>query len=251
MMWPMGRLTTGVAVAALALLLTGCAGTSGEAGGPPSSSGTATTAAGVPDRQAVLDALGAPPASGPPDPTRLARLRQEATDQRWDQVTQQFPDAVRPEVALVHEIDGGDLEPLASCLREAGLPVVDDDGVGEDGSIAQGYSIEMPDGGPLPEWGELARYRCDVMYPTPVGESLTVDQAAWLFDYLTTFQLPCFEALGAPSTEPGMTREEFATTWPHQGWYPSAGSKSNRGLSNAELARVEAACPALDPDTFG
>jgi hypothetical protein len=151
MMSPMGRSTTAVAAAALTLLLTGCAGAAGAAGGPPTATGTATNAAAVPDRQAVLDELGAPPASGPPDPARLAELRQQATDQRWDQVTRQFPDAVRPEVALVHELDGGDLAPLVSCLREAGLPVVDDDGVGEDGSIAQGYSVEMPDGGPLPE----------------------------------------------------------------------------------------------------
>lgn len=250
MMWPMGRLTTGVAAAALVLLLTGCAGMSGEAGGPPSSSGTATNATGAPDRQAVLDTLGAPPTSGPPDPARLAELRQEATDQRWDQVTRQFPDAVRPEVALVHEIKGGDLDPLIACLREAGLPVVDDVGRGEDGSTSQGYSFEMPDGGPLREQAELASYRCDVMYPGPIGGTLTVDQAAWLFDYLTMFQLPCFEALGAPSTEPGMTREEFATAWPHQGWYPSAGSKSNRGLTEADQERVDAACPAADSDTF-
>ncbi|ROS57780.1 hypothetical protein EDF50_0071 [Frigoribacterium sp. PhB24] len=249
-MWPMGRLTTGVAAAALALLLTGCAGATGEGGGPPTASSTATSAAGVPDRQAVLDALGAPPTSGPPDPARLAELRQEATDQRWEQVTQRFPDAVRPEVALVHELAGGDLAPVVSCLRDAGLPVVDDVGVGEDGSTSQGYSYEMPDGGPPPEWAELAAYRCDVMYPVAVTETLTVEQAAWLFDYLTMFQLPCFEALGAPSTEPGMTREEFATAWPHQGWYPSAGSKSSRGLSDADLEHVEATCPAADPDTF-
>ncbi|NRD26350.1 hypothetical protein [Frigoribacterium sp. VKM Ac-2836] len=247
----MVKLTTGVSAAALVLVLTGCAGMSGEAGGPPSSSGTATTAAGVPDRQAVLDALGAPPASGPPDPARLAELRQEATDQRWAQVTQQFPDAVRPEVALVHEIEGGDLDPLTACLREAGLPVVDDVGRGEDGSTSQGYSFEMPDGGPLREQAELASYRCDVMYPGPVTETLTVEQAAWLFDYLTMFQLPCLEALGAPSTEPGMTREEFASTWPHQGWYPSAGSESSRGLTDAEVDRVDKACPAPDSNTFG
>lgn len=251
MMSPMGRWTTAVAAAALALLLTGCAGVTGDAGGPPTATGAATNGAGMPDRQAVLDALGAPPPSGPPDPARLAELQQEATDRRWEQVTRQFPDALRPEVALVHEIEGGDLDPLIACLREAGLPVVDDVGRSEDGSTSQGYSFEMPDGGPLREQAELASYRCDVMYPGPVGGTLTVDQAAWLFDYLTTFQLPCFEALGAPSTEPGMTREEFATTWPHQGWYPSAGSKSGRGLTEAEQERVDAACPAADSDTFG
>lgn len=250
-MWPMRRFTAGVAVAAVALLLTGCAGISSEMGGPPAPTGTATNGTEVPDRQAVLNELGAPPTSGPPDPARLAELRQKATDQRWDQVTKQFPDAVRPEVALVHEIEGGDLDPLIACLREAGLPVVDDVGRGKDGSTSQGYSFEMPDGGPQREQAELASYRCNVMYPSPVTETLTVEQAAWLYDYQTMFQLPCFEALGAPSTEPSMTREEFASTWPHQGWFPSAGSASSQGLTDAEAERVDKTCPAPDSDTFG
>ncbi|WP_166878839.1 hypothetical protein [Salinibacterium sp. ZJ450] len=47
-------------------------------------------------------------------------------------------------------------------------------------------------------------------------------QLGWVYDYLTQFLAPCYEANGIENP-PGPSREDFVANWPDQGWFPTTG----------------------------
>ncbi|MCU1407712.1 MAG: hypothetical protein JWQ43_4015 [Glaciihabitans sp.] len=186
----------------------------------------------VPTAHATADAvqyplpdIGPSPAPSPRTAEEIDAQRLAEQDQRWEEVTHLFPAAVRP----VIEFDGypGDDTVAAlvdDCLQAAGFtPAMDDSRDGEDQAMA------------------VLRYTCLADNPYHPFNPPNDAQLGYIYDYLTEFMVPCFEANGISNPAPP-SRADFIALWPNQQWFPSTGEMP---MGTAEDTAIHEACPTL------
>ena len=197
--------------ATLGLLLTGCATSA-----PPAAD------EGV-NRDAVLAELGPYPADTAWAQAEHDQALADYLDSRWKSLAQLYPDAVRPEVTIEREIEYAEFdEVLADCMDEAGDPLP---------STASEYVPQTTIAAEI--W-----FTCVARFPMTPEPPANDAQLGYIYDYLTTFVVPCYEKNGAPQS-PAPTKEFFVENWPNQDWYPSY-------TIPEEGEALDEACPSLN-----
>jgi len=165
--------------------------------------------------RAVRDALGDFPADEDPTPARTAEYNARFLDNQWTAVVINYPDAVRPEITDPAPADDAE-GPQQQCLR-----AIEGDG----------------------EAAAVAAYRCYALHPTvPLGV-LTKAQAGYLYDYWTTFVLPCYADNGFAHVADPPDRDVFADEWPFVSWRPNP-LLEGEAPTDPEYQRVESLCPS-------
>ena len=229
-----GAVMAGLSIV-LVLNLAGCVTAAPGATGSPTRTPTPSPtplAVSVP-----MPDLGPSPAPVSLTPEQTEQLRVQARDSAWQGVLTQYPDAVRPDVPFDGYLDAADeMTVMSACYTQHGVP------------ISNGYAIGAKKGDPPTSVGgeasnehqAIGLYFCTAEHPgRPTGPP-TTEQLSWMYDYLTRFLVPCYEANGL-SVPPAPSKQDFVTKWPNQNWFPSAGMTSNPDKD----AAIDRACPPL------
>ena len=229
------RVPAALAAASVALALAGCASADATAGEAPPSPEPTPLAVTVP-----MPDLGPVPDPDPPlseEESEAKRL--EAADQRWEWVLATYPDAVRPADPFEAYItDDQRVEVMTDCLEAAGVPI-------ERGYATADLTGPVLSAHPMPETEAqaVAGYMCDVAHPVKIVAGFANEaELGWIYDYLTRFTVPCYEANGIENPPPP-SREEWVANWPNPGWFPTTGDLPLEPEFEAALAE---ACPHAD-----
>jgi hypothetical protein len=217
----------------LVLALTGCSAASGA------------PASRTPTPSATPLAVSVPtPDLGPsPQPTALSdaqaeQLRLAQRETSWQGVLAQYPNAVRPDVPFDgYLVQADEMTVMSACYKEHSVPV------------GYGYPIGAKKGDPPTSVGGEANneqqaiglYFCGAEHPGRPTAPLRPDQLAWMYDYMTEFLVPCYEAKGI-TVPPAPSKQAFVSTWPNQNWFPSPGMTANPDKD----AAIAKACPPLE-----
>jgi hypothetical protein len=181
----------------------------------------------------VLEKLGPPPPNVPLTPERTEQLGVSASDQAWKQFSSRHPDVPRPDIAVVEYVDPARyFAVIEECVaaRGATLPA--------DGSADYAANVA----------NDLASYECGVQYPAQTKNTLSEEQAGYLYDYWNEFVVPCHDEAGYPGGSEPPTRDYFVAHWPYQGWAPIA-LKGGQPMMGLEMDQLELMCPGV-PDEF-
>ena len=195
---------------ALALaLLSGCA--SSDPVEPPAASATAD-----PDAVVSIEMPDLGPSPAPDELTEEQReaLRMGYQDQFWQNVVAQYPDAVRPADPFTGYTAADDMQDaLNACYVSQGLTLgttIDAEGNSSPGGAEAGTEQES-----------IGMFLCHAKITGPTQPPNDA-QLGYIYDYLTEFLVPCYEANGIENPAPP-TREEFIANWPNQNWFPMTG----------------------------
>ena len=217
---------------AMLAALAGCSSSataSGHSSGTPSPTPT-PLAVTVP-----MPDLGPSPAPAPQTAAETEQRRLSNADQAWEQLLLQYPSAVRPQVTFGGYItDASEVAVMSACYTEQGVP------------IANGYPAGAKKGDKPSSIGAeadteqeaIGAYVCNVEHPYRPSPPPTAQQLGYLYDYLTEFLVPCYEANGITEL-PAPTRAAFVANWPHQNWFPTDGA----AMDGDRAAAIARACP--------
>jgi len=129
-----------------------------------------------------------------------ASLRATA-DEKWANIVAQWPDAVRPEVALIRPIIAPDYLPAqVRCMSDRGWPARM--------TSKRGAEIGLREGASELEF-QVAKYECQVEYPLlPVQSgSALPGHDRYLYDLIVNAHLPCLRGLGVSYPAPPSFQE--------------------------------------------
>jgi hypothetical protein len=213
-------------------LLAGCTGQTAPISSPsPAPAGTQ-----VEEKVAVeypMPDLGPSPTPVPLSEDERRALTLGYEDQDWQTVVARYPDAVRPEVRFDGYTDGSSrIDALETCYEASGVPV--ERGTDEDGNLA---AINDRSGS---KEQAVAGFACRSALPSTPSPPPTDAMLGYIYDYLTQFLAPCYEANGMENPPPP-SRADFIANFPNQNWWP-AGPWDG---SWAEGHSVDDACPML------
>jgi hypothetical protein len=181
----------------------------------------------------VRDSLGPVPRDGAMSAKDVDAVLKSMADWDWQNLTAQYPDAVRPDVDVIRVLEGHERSAVqVDCLVARGI----------DARVSSGDSYTYSGS---TEAEMLSVYRCAVEYPTRPPHELTTRQVGYFYDYLVQFAVPCLERLGYEQTTPPL-REKFVDAWPEQIWSADAGPVTSSKTSRA----VAAACPPTPEGLF-
>lgn len=182
------------------------------------------------------------PAGDPFTEADVEAARVAEADRDWQGVLAMYPDAARPEVALeAYVTDENRVDVMRSCYEAAGLP------------IDEGRTTPDPEG-PVVSIGTstntleeaIAAYSCRVAHANKrISGPPNAEQLGWIYDYLTEYYVPCYDANGIV-VPPAPPRAEFVRNWPNQGWFPSIGDHPMAMDAEWDAALSDA---CVDPDT--
>ena len=120
-----------------------------------------------------------------------ASIRTTILDTKWSAVAAEYPEAIRPEVAMMVTVPDHDWpEAMVECLRVAGIVAHVVDGKAIYGSAGQ-TPLEV----------SVGFYSCEAGHPaeSQVASYFTSAQSAALYDYHLRVVRPCLLSAGAPS----------------------------------------------------
>ncbi len=179
--------------------------------------------------------LGPSPAPAPQTPEQTEQLRLANADLAWKQVISEYPAAVRPSASFQGYISQAtEVAVLTKCYTDHDVANYPDYPVGaKKGDKPHGVVPEISN-----EEGAIGLYICQVEHPYPPTLPPTPEQLGWLYDYLTKFLVPCYQANGVTNPPPP-SREEFVAKWPNQGWYPDDGG----GADPERIRVITEVCP--------
>ena len=232
-------MAAGAALIVLAAL-TACSGASTGAAGAtatPEATDAAAQVVSIPMPEFAPWPTGDPFTDADIEAARVAEAERE-----WQGILAAYPDAVRPDVAFeAYVTNENRVEVTRACFEAAGLPI-DEGRTGtdpDDPVVSIGTSATTVE-------ERIALYTCRVAHPERrTSGPPNAEQLGWIYDYLTEYSVPCYEANGIV-VPPAPPREEFVANWPNQGWYPSVGDHPM--AMDAEWdAALSKAC--VDPDT--
>ena len=232
---------TAAAAAMTALAaLSGCTGAStgaGDATATPEPTDAAAQVVSIP-----MPEFAPWPASDPFTEADIEAARIAEADRDWQGVLGSYPDAVRPEVVFeAYVTDENRVDVMRACYEAAGLPI-DEGRTGTDPDSpvdAIGTSTTTVE-------EAIAAHSCRVAHPNKrTSGPPNAEQLGWIYDYLTEYYVPCFEAndIVVPTAP---SRDEFVANWPNQGWFPSNGDHP-MAMDAEWSAAISEAC--VDPDT--
>ncbi|GAA1444814.1 hypothetical protein [Leifsonia poae] len=225
------QFATAAATLAAVGLLVGCAAT---ASAHPDARSTATP---TPEAVTVpMPDLGPSPAPAPQTAAQTEQLRIARADEAWKQLVQQYPSAVRPQVTFDGYIsDATEMDVMTQCYTEQKVPIA----LGYPAGAQKGDKATSVGAETTNEQEAIGAYVCNVEHPYPPTSPMTQQQLGWLYDYLTRFLAPCYQANGI-ANPPAPSRADFIAKWPHQNWFPSDGGL----MDGPRAAAIVKACPS-------
>jgi hypothetical protein len=174
---------------------------------------------------------------------RIHRLEQ-GFDRYWKTISDRYPDAVRPDVAIQQIQDAGNLAALLrACLRRQGATGVS---VSSDGTIGVDRSATVSTSAQI-ENQDIALYTCSVEYPRRdlYDSFLSDSQLGALWDYYVGFLQPCL-ALSGHELSQAPTRAKFiASYYGDTRWNPYHGISYS--LPRPGDRDILTRCPANPP----
>lgn len=181
--------------------------------------------------------LGPSPAPAPQNAAETEQRRLSNADQAWQQLLVQYPSAVRPPAPFGGYItDSTEVAVMTQCYTEQGVPIAEGYPVGaKKGDKPSSIGAEADN-----EQEAIGAWACNVEHPYRPGLPPTPQQLGYLYDYLTKFLVPCYEANGITEI-PAPSRAEFVASWPHQNWFPTDGGL----MEGTKAAAIAKACPSL------
>jgi hypothetical protein len=158
---------------------------------------------------------------------------------RWETVSGQYPEAVRPDVEFVRFITPSEMpDVIVGCLQQAGHDAT----VSTD---AFGPALQVGSAEGQEEALSVAWYACDVRYPIDptLTQPLSPEEIEYMYDYNVRTLAPCLASQGHDVQVPSkqVYLDTFGTA---QGWYPYA---DLLGLPPAELQALGKICPQNPP----
>lgn len=227
----MNKANFALPLALVALALTACSSDQ-PAPSPPSSSaeGPAMVAYPMPD-------LGPSPAPSPMSDAEREQARLDDADRRWATLLLTYPAAVRPEVAFEGYLDVTPMfARIKSCLYDHGVPV-------DEGTDAMSGELVSVSGIPSTQQQAIDDFACVTATPFTPAPPVNAEQLAYLYDYLTQYIVPCYEANGVTDIPAAPTKQFFVDNWPNQNWFPSGVTDE---VDVAFTYALEDACPMVD-----
>ena len=152
---------------------------------------------------------------------RIQRLDQ-VFDRYWTRIADRYPDAVRPDVAILQIQAAGNLAALLrACLRRQGATGVS---VSSDGTIGVDRSATLSTSAQL-ENQDIALYTCSVEYPRrDVYDSFLSDsQIGGLWDYYVGSLQPCLTLSGHEVSQAPTRARFIASYYDDTPWNPYRG----------------------------
>lgn len=186
--------------------------------------------------------VGAEPSPTPSATPTSAATPTDPTEELWGQVTARFPDASRPDAALVRFVSVTEMPQVqADCMHEQGFPDVR---TTPDGGVT---IANVPEG--QQEALAVARYVCGVQYQVDpkYTDPFTTDEVNQLYDYFTTKLAPCLEAEGYAVPDIP-SRGTFLDSYASTGWNPYVSVETP---SQDEWYRINLACPPWPEGFWG
>ena len=190
---------------------------------------------------AMLAACSAPRTSAP-ETTDPGSSPQSPEDYAWSRVTNQYPDAQRPEVDVVRVVTPSEWAPaVVACLAEDGF---------EAEALADG-GIRSEVTGEQGEAYAIAYYTCTIRYPIDPKylQPLNDDQLAVLYAYTRDVLAPCLESFGLVVPD-APTLEVFVENKGVAAWNVYA-DVPTKVTSDEMWQEISAKCPQYPPDLFG
>lgn len=179
---------------------------------------------------------------GPSSPSEILVAAQE---EEWAAVIARFPNATRPEVALVEYSTPDTWNTLmAECMDQEGFTgtVATEDGGLE---LSSGASAQ-------PEAVAVALFACGVQYPIDplYRQPLSDEQFGKLYDYYAGELTVCFRQLGLEVSAPP-SEQEFRDSYDSNPWSPYDEAFTLAAQEDPELVgTLEERCPQLPPDLW-
>lgn len=176
-------------------------------------------------------------APDPLGPERRVQIRQAILDAHWAGIVGEYPDAIRPEVAIVRPVSDND-QPILyfACMRASGVPASPtDNGFRYSSSLGQSR-LEF----------DLTRYVCETTSPSEseVVSYLSGTSRAALFDYQRKIVRPCLLSVGARSPAPPDGGPSYYLSAALAAWSPYVDILASNPRSSA-VAYLERRCPPI------
>ena len=176
-------------------------------------------------------------------PNKVDESTQSIPDVLWQRVQDQYPDAVRPPVDLVREVDKTEwASVVADCLTKAGF---------EAEAKANGL-LAVSAGGTAQDMAQaIAEWSCTVQYPLEAKytQPFTEVQLEALYEYQTTTLTTCLHEAGVEvSAAPSL--QVYTQTWySGEQWSPYR-DVAHSGLSIEEIYALGGRCPELPEHVY-
>ena len=163
----------------------------------------------------------------------------------WDLVLEHYPDAVRPEAALVRSVSMDERgSVMAQCLSEEGFPGA------TPGALGSYRIADVPS--EQDEAFMIANYVCNVRYPLDpkYDVQLTDSQLSVLYTYFSDSLAPCLEGLGF-DVPPRPSEQSFIDSYEETGGWPIYDGVAAAVSDETEWNQVNRECPQLPVDLYG
>jgi hypothetical protein len=180
------------------------------------------------------------PATPPMSAEQKAAAYSAALDARWDDVSSQYPSAVRPSADRVRYVTPGEMPSImAECISAAGFEATD-----TTDSDGPSFSASSPDG--QEQALAVAWYVCDAQYPVDpeYTQPLSADEIAFMYRYNSSVLLPCLRDLGLEVDDAPSQQSYVETFGTADGWYPY---NEVYQLGRDAAAEASKACPQNPP----
>ena len=182
---------------------------------------------------------GCAPTTGPAELSSAERaaIRVDLQTEHWKIVSSQFPDATRPQLAVVHTAHDGNWQAsIVDCLRAEGFTVFVDGRYFQFGRTA----------GRTPEDFVIVTYRCASRYPTAeeVMRFLDRDRLEALYRYYVGTVRPCLLVSGVPSEAPPTRSTFLLSARARDSWNPYRLAWKSF-MPASQLAFIQQLCPPL------
>jgi hypothetical protein len=184
----------------------------------------------------LVTGCAAQPASSPLSEAQRSSIRTELLDARWQPVSEEYPEALRPSVAIAPTVPDHDWpEAVIACLRGLGFV-----------AVQSGGGVEYRNGlGKTPLEYAVALYACEGSIPaeSAVAARLEPRQTASLYGYYLNVVRPCLLLAGAPSPA-SPDRSAVESLAGLAGWNPYQVIWTS-GTPAARLDYLERRCPPV------
>jgi hypothetical protein len=179
----------------------------------------------------------APAAVDPMNDQFRSAIRQDRADRAWETVSEQYPEALRPQITVGPVLDDTAWATATQkCFKDEGFIVV------RSGTTFQ-YSSSQ---GQSPLQFAVAQYHCAIAEPSlsELAGYLDANQLGALYDYYLERVQPCLALSGVPTSKPP-SREQFEAGYGSASWTPFLALIKANKTDGGRLASLQRACPPL------
>lgn len=220
---------------AMAILTAACSTAQPASSQSPKSAATPTSQSSV--VSVPMPDLGPSPAPDSVTDESLEALRLAEQEKEWQSVLSLYPNVVRPQVTFAGYTTQTDYAyTISRCYKQRGVEF-------------DAGTTPVPDGGQVSiaaitnnSDDAVTVYLCRSEHRTKPTALPNPAQRGYLYDYLTTFLVPCYEANGITNPPPP-SRADFISAWPNQNWFPTIGAGLELADNPEKGNAIKQACP--------